>query len=167
LKPEDLKAKSERIRDEAKALAATISTAALEETTRAILDVALRKKLVEDISKITENLARRAYKKEEEIRDYASLNEGKEVWVRFFPRAAEGADYDAVLLLAKIAQHTAADLDKRSPSVHVRYDSFVTLIEDLKQEILEGKHDDKLRIKPARAIYDLLRSRLTAEDSGR
>jgi hypothetical protein len=157
LKPEDPKAKSERIRDEAKALALTISTAALEETTSRILNVALRRKLVEDISKIAESLAQQARKKEQEIREFHSINEGKEVWVTFFPSGAQDATYYADLTSAKFAREIAAQLDDRHPTCRVRYDSFQRPIENLKREILEGKHDDKLRAKPARAIYDLLR----------
>jgi hypothetical protein len=156
LKPEDLKAKSERIRDDAKALAAIISTADLEETTSGILNVALRRKLVEDISEIAEDIAQRAYKNEQEIRDY-SINAGKEVWIMFLPRGAEDATYDASLMSAKFARDIVAQMDDKHPTCHVRSDSFQRLIENLKREILEGKHDDKLRAKPARAIYDLLR----------
>jgi hypothetical protein len=157
LKPEDLKARSERIRDEAKALAAIISTADLDETTSRILDMALRRKLVEDISKIAEDIAQRACRREQEIRDYSSINEGKEVWVAFDPVGAPDPTYDAVLMSAKFAREIAADLERKRASWLARYGSFVTLIEKLNREILDGKHDDKLRVKAARAIYDLLR----------
>jgi 4-diphosphocytidyl-2C-methyl-D-erythritol kinase len=150
LKPEDLKAKSEGIRDKAKALSATISTAALEETASGILNVALRRKLVEDISKIGEDLAQQARKREQEIRDY-SINEGKEVWVMFFRSGAQGATYYAHLMLAKSARDVAASMDGNYDTWNVRYDSFLRLIENLKREILEGNHDDALRTKPARA----------------
>ena len=156
MKPEDLKAESERIRDEAKALAVIISTAALEERTSAILEVALRRKLVEDISKIAEDIAKLAYEREQEIRNY-SINEGKEVWIMFLPAGPEDAHYDAGLMSAKFAREIAAQMDHKHPTHHVRYDSFQRLIENLKQEILEGKHDHALRTKPARAIYDFLR----------
>jgi hypothetical protein len=156
LKPEELRAKSERIRDEAKALATIISTADLEETTSGILNVALRNKLVEDISRIGEELAEQARKREHEIRDY-SINEGKEVWVMFLASGAQDATYYAGLMLAMSARNIAADMDDAHATWHVRYDSFVRLIENLKREILEGKHDDALKTKPARAIYDLLR----------
>jgi hypothetical protein len=162
LKPEDLKGKSERIRDEAGGLAAIISDAALDETTSRILNVALRKKLVEDISKIAQDIDQRARRMEQEIRDY-SINKGKEVWIRFLPAGAQDAAYDAILMLAEIAPLTAA-LDEKHASWLARYDSFVRLIGNLKQEILEGKHDDKLRTKPARAIYDLLRLRHDARE---
>lgn len=163
MKPEDLKGKSERIRDEAGGLAAIISAAALEETTSGILNVALRKKLVEDISKIAQDIDQRARRREQEIRDY-SINKGKEVWIMFLPAGEQDAEYDAILMLAEIAPLNAAALDEKQASWHVRYDSFVRLIGNLKQEILEGKHDDKLRTKPARAIYDLLRLRHDARE---
>jgi hypothetical protein len=156
LKPEELRAKSEIIRDDAKALAAIISTAGLEETTSGILNVALRRKLIEDISKIGEDLAQQARKMEQEVHDY-SIYEGKEVWVMFLPSGAQDATYHACLMLAKSAREIAAHIDDERATWHVRYDSFLRLIENLKLEILEGKHDDALRTKSARAIYDLLK----------
>jgi hypothetical protein len=75
----------------------------------------------------------------------------------FFPTGAEDAHYDADLMTAKFARDTAAHMREKCGTPYVRYDFFVALIENLKREILDGKHDDKLRAKPARAIYDLLR----------
>jgi hypothetical protein len=74
-----------------------------------------------------------------------------------FPIGAQDANYDADPMLGKFARDIAAFIDDKHATCHVRYDSSVSLVNNLNREILEGKHDDALRTKAVRAIYDLLR----------
>ena len=158
MKPADFEAKSAALRDEARTSAATICAATLDEKSTEILKLALRRRMVEEISRIVQDLDQQSRRKEEEIRSY-SIDKGKEVWIYFFLEK-ENVGYGTTIMKAESAPFVAAKMKKESPIWHARHGLFLELIEDLKQKILEGKHDEKLTAKPERFIYDSLRDRV-------
>lgn len=160
MKPADLRSKSEVIRASAEALAAELLAASTDKTAGEILIQALRSRMVEEVSKIAQYLDEEARKKDEEIRDFPYMHRGKEVWTSFFLDDKGNVGYNATIMKAESAPFIAAKMKRQSPIWHTRHELFLELIEDLKQQILDGKHDEKLTMKPARLIYDLLWGRV-------
>jgi hypothetical protein len=158
LKPADVEAKSVALRDEAKTLAATICAATLDEKSTEILKLAMRRRMVEEILRIVTDLDQQARRKGEEIRSY-SIHEGKEVWT-YFSLGKENVSCGTTIMKAESAPFVAAEMKNKRPIWHARHELFRELIEELKQEILEGKHDEKLTARPERFIYDSLRDRV-------
>ena len=160
MKPADLRSESEVLKTWAKAVEAELSAASTDKIAREILIQALRARMVEDVSKIVQYLDKEARKKDEEIRNYPSTHKGKEVWIFFFLDEKGNVGYNATIMKAESAPFIAAKMKRQSSIWHTRHELFLELIEDLKQQILDGRHDEKLRMKPARLIYDLLWGRV-------
>jgi hypothetical protein len=158
LKPADVEAKSVALRDEAKTLAATICATTLDEKSTEILKIVLRRRMVEEILSIVADLDQQARRNGEEIRSY-SIHEGKEVWTYFF-LGKENVGCGTTIMRPESAPFVAAEMMNKRPIWHARHELFRELIEDLKREILEGKHDEELTAKPERFIYDSLRDRV-------
>lgn len=160
----DLKSDSEKIKDEANASASTIlaSLGLLEEKSSKIVTEALRQRRVEEISKIVKDLNEMVHTEEKRIQDCPSLYEGKEVVVYFFLAEPDdgGARYDATIVGTWARELTEAYMRLQENVWYASPQIFLRLVEDLKQEILEGKHDEKLRTNSARVIYDLLKDRV-------
>ena len=158
MKPAELKAESERVRDEAKALAANVSVP-LQETTSKILKIVLRDKLVEEISKIARDVDRKTRVKEKEVRDFPTTNEGKEIDVELYPRHNETIGYDVTIMGTESRPFVVAEMRQKGV-LYERPESFLELIENLKRDVLDGNYDEKLRTDPARLIYHLLNGRV-------
>jgi hypothetical protein len=158
LKPAELKAESERIRDEAKALAANVS-APLEETTRKILIIVLRDKLIEELSKIARDVDQKTRIREKEVRDFPITNEGKEVDVELYPRHNGTIGYDVIIMGIQSRPFAVAEM-KQKGVLYERPESFLELIENLKRHVLDGNYDEELKTDSARLIYHLLNGRV-------
>lgn len=162
MKPMDLKADSEKIKDEANALASTILASPLEEKSSKILREELRQRLVEEISQNVRDLDQKIRREEEDIRNFPFLHRGEEVVVYFFLVEPDngGAGYDATHVKAWARELTDARMRLEMDVWYASPRRFLGLVEKLKQEILEGKHDEKLWTNSARVIYDLLNDRV-------
>ena len=162
MKAVDLKADSEKTKDEANALANTILASPLEEKSSKILREALRQRLVEEISQNVKDLDEKVHREEKKIQDFPGLYGGKEVVVYFFLADPDngGAGYDATLVTAWCRELTEAYMRLETDVWYASPRRFLGLVEKLKQEILEGKHDEKLKTNSARVIYDLLKDRV-------
>jgi hypothetical protein len=161
LKADDLKAESERIKEEAKALATVVSAASLEEKSGKILKVALRRKLVEEICRITRDLNQKTRRKEREIREFPALNRGKEVSIYFWLAEGGLTGYEATLVKTESRAFIDSRMKKEMDVWYARPGTFQELIENLNQDILDGKYDEKLTANPARLIYDSLKDRVS------
>jgi hypothetical protein len=162
LKALDLKADSEKTKDEANALASTILASPLEEKSSKILREALRQRLVEEISQIVKDLDEKVHIEEKNIQDFPALYGGKVVAIYFFiiDPDTPGAGYKATLVARRSRKRVDALRRREGDVWYARPRRFLGLVENLKQEILEGKHDEKLRTNSARVIYDLLKDRV-------
>lgn len=159
MKPADVEAKSVALKDEARTLAATICAATIDEKSSEILKLALRRRMVEEISRIAQDLDQQARRKEEEIRSY-SIHKGKEVWVYFFLTDKGTARYEATLMGRESGLLTVLHLRQKYSTIrHMRHPSFVEAIKELEQDILNGNYDERLGTGPSRVIYDALKDR--------
>lgn len=158
MKPADGEAKSVALKDEAKSLAAIICATTLDEKSTEILKLAMRHRMVEETLRIVTDLDQQARRNREEVRSY-SIHKGKEVYTFFFLEK-EDARCGTTIMRPENVPFVDAEMKTKRPIWHARHELFLKLIEDLKQEILEGKHDEKLTAKPERFIFDSLRDRV-------
>jgi hypothetical protein len=152
---------SEKIKDEANASANTILASPLEEKSSKIRNEALRQRLVEEISQIVKDLDEKVHIEEKKIQDFPALYRG-EVAIYFFiiDPDTPGAGYDATLVATKSRKRVDRHMRREVDIWYARPRRFLELVEGLKQEILEGKYDEKLRTNSARVIYDVLKDRV-------
>jgi len=92
---------------------------------------------------------------------FPALNGGKEVWIYFFLMDTGETGYAATLMKKEGARLVAAQMRKKYPSQiwHMKHTSFVKAIEGLKQDILDGKYDERLVTDTAKLIFDALKDR--------
>jgi hypothetical protein len=152
---------SEKIKDEANALASTILASPVEEKSSKILREALRQRLVEEISKIARDLETKAREEEEWIMNFPTVYGEEEVWIYFYPPTRWEKGYDVTRMKKKIGPLVAAQMRQKCPSDvwYMRYLSFVKAIEGLKQDILDGKYDERLGTDAAKLIFDALKDK--------
>jgi hypothetical protein len=168
LKADDLEARSKAAKEEAETLAATIATASLDEKSNDTLKLAMRRRMVDQISKITQDLETKVHKEEENITKFPSIDGGKEVWICFFKDTGE-TGYGATLMMKEFGPSVAADMRKKrfddNPAIagvkiwYMRPMSFVEAIEGLKKDILDGEYDEKLGTDTAKLIFDALKDK--------
>jgi hypothetical protein len=161
LKAGDLKADSEKTKDEANALANTILASPLEEKSNKILREALRPRLVEEISKIARDLETKAREEEEWIMNFRTVCGEEEVWIYFYPPEIGETGYATKRMKKEIGPLVAAQMRQEYPSNvwYMRYLSFVKAIEGLKQDILDGKYDERLGTDTVKLIFDALKDK--------
>ena len=161
MKAVDLKADSEKIKDEANALASTILASPLEEKSSKILREALRQRRVEEISKIARDLETKAREEEEWITGFPTTCGGEEVWIYFYPPNTWEPGYAVTRMKKEIGPLVAAQMRQKHPSDvwYMRYPPFVKAIEGLKQDILDGKYDERLGTDAAKLIFDALKDK--------
>jgi hypothetical protein len=168
LKADDLEARSKAAKEEAETIAATIATASVDEKSSHTLKLAMRRTMVEQISKITQDLETKASKEEENITKF-SIDEGKEVWIYFFLKKTGETRYGAARMIKEGGPTVAAEMRKKrfvgniaiegAEVWYMRYMSFVKAIEGLKKDILDGKYDERLGTDAARLIFDALKDK--------
>jgi hypothetical protein len=161
LKADDFEARSQAAKEEAKTLAATIAPASVDERSSHTLKLAMRRRMVEQISKITQDLETKAREEEEKTTKFPALDGGKEVWIYFYPKDTGETGYAATLMKKESASFVAADMKKKYPSKvwYMMHMSFVKAIEGLKQDILDGKYDERLGTDTAKLIFDALKDK--------
>ena len=169
MKADDFEARLEAAREEAETLAATIATASVDERSSYTLKLAMRRRTVEQISKITRHLETKAREEEEKTTRFPSIDGGKKVWIYFFLHDTGETGYAATLMKKEFGPSVAADMRKKqfddNPAIagvkiwHMRPMSFVEAIEGLKKDILDGKYDERLGTDTARLIFDALKDK--------
>ena len=161
MKADDFEARSEAAKEEAETLAATIATASVDERSSHTLKLAMRRRMVEQISKITRDLETKAREEEEKTTKFPAIDGGKEVWIYFFLKKTGETGYAATLMKKESAPLVAAEMRKKYPSQvwYMRHMSFVKAIEGLKKDILDGKYDERLGTDTAKLIFDALKDK--------
>jgi hypothetical protein len=164
LKDDDLEARSKAAKEEVENLEATIATASLDEKSNDTLKLGMRRRMVDQISKITHDLETKAHKEEENITKFPSMDGGKEAWIYFLAADIGATGYGATLMIKEFGPSVAADMRKKqfdgNPATagvkiwYMRPMSFVEAIEELKKDIIEGKYDEKLGTDTAKLIFD-------------
>ena len=159
MKADDFEARLEAAKEEAETLAATVATASVDERSSHTLKLAMRRRMVEQVSKITRDLETKAREKEEETIRFPTINEGKEVWIYFLTVDRGATGYDAILMKKESGPIVAAQMRQKHPSDvwYMSYLSFVKAIEGLKKDILDGKYDERLGKDSAKLIFDALK----------
>ena len=161
MKPDDYEARSEAAKEEAETLASTISTASVDERSSHTLKLAMRRRMVEEISKIERDLETKARKEEEWTISFPTIHRGEEVWIYFLTVDRGATGCDALLMKKENGPLVAAQMRQKHPSDvwYMRYLSFVKAIEGLKQDILDGKYDERLGTDTAKLIFDELKDK--------
>lgn len=169
MKGDDFEARLEAAKEEAENLAAAMATASVDERSSDTLKLAMRRRMVDQISKITQDLETKARKEEEETTKYPALDGGKEVWIYFYLKETGETGSGATLMKKEFGQSVAADMrEKRfdgNPAIagvkiwHMRPMSFAKAIEGLKKDILDGKYDERLGTDTAKLIFDALKDK--------
>jgi hypothetical protein len=162
LKADDFEARSEAAKEEAETLAAAISTASVDERSSHTLKLAMRRRMVEEISKITRDLETKAREEEEWITKFPTVYGGEEVWIYFLTVDRGVTGCNALLMKKESGPLVAAQMRQKHPSEvwYMRYLSFVKAIEGLKQDILDGKYDERLGTDAAKLIFDALKDKV-------
>ena len=85
----------------------------------------------------------------------------EEVWIYFYPPKTGETGYDTKRMKKKIGPLVAAQMRQKYPSNvwYMRYLSFVKAIEGLKQDILDGKYDERLGTDTVKLIFDALKDK--------
>jgi hypothetical protein len=175
----DPKTDSETIRNEVEASERTILAASVDEKSSKLLAEPRRLRLIEGISRIMEDVEEKVRREEHDSNIF--LVPKATVEVCFFPYGAglagygvhrlfELSRYDNSLLrkkpsrawnlkMRRKARCFEADMMRKKRVWYAELRRFQRSVETLKQEILEGKHDEKLGTEPARVIYDFVTDR--------
>ena len=117
----------------------------------------LRRRLVQDIEAITEEVDKKIAAMREQFRFFPNIYRRKEIWVYVFRRSFnERLGFGVTEMPKQYARKLAARMEERGQFRLARADEFRRHVKKLKFSIKNGSIDQILRMKAQEALWEIL-----------